>query len=113
MHLIINDKGEILSFSLSRANKNDRDEEIIKDMVERIFGKLFGDRGYISEKLAQYLWNNGVELIYKIRKNIKEMNLSDTDKVLIRKHALIETVNDELKNICCLQLTRHRAVQGF
>lgn len=113
LHLIINDKGEILSFSLSRANKDDRDEDIMKNMVEQIFGKLVGDRGYISEKLAQYLWNNGVELIYKRRKNMKEMNLSDTDKVLIRKRALIETVNDELKNICCLQHTRHRAVQGF
>jgi hypothetical protein len=113
LHLIINDKGEILSFSLSRANTDDRDEDIMKDMVEQIFGKLVGDRGYISEKLAQYLWNNGVELIYKRRKNMKEMNLSDTDKVLIRKRALIETVNDELKNICCLQHTRHRAIQGF
>ena len=74
-------------------------------------GKLFGYRGY--QKLAEYLWNDGVELIYKRRKNMKSMNLSDTDKILLRKRALIETVNDELKNICSIQHTRHRSLQGF
>ena len=82
-------------------------------MTKEVFGKLFGDRGYISQKLAEYLWNEGVELIYKRRKNMKKMNLSDTDKILLRKRALIETVNDELKDICCLQHTRHRSLQGF
>ncbi len=82
-------------------------------MTKEVFGKLFGDRGYIDQKLAQYLWNDGVELIYKRRKNIKKMNLSDTDKVLLRKRAVIESVNDELKNICSIQHTRHRSIQGF
>ncbi|WP_287419729.1 transposase [Candidatus Brachybacter algidus] len=66
-------------------------------MVKEVFGKLFGDRGYISDKLAQFLWNDGVDLIFKRRKNMKSMNLSDNDKVLLRKRALIECVNDELK----------------
>jgi hypothetical protein len=47
------------------------------------------------------------------KKNMKKMNLSDTDKILLRKRALIETVNDELKNICSIQHTRHRSFQGF
>ena len=58
-------------------------------MTKEVFGKLFGDRGYIDQKLAEYLWNDGVELIYKRRKNMKSMNLSDTDKILLRKRALI------------------------
>ena len=113
IHLIINDKGEILSFCFSRANVDDRDPQIMSIMTKEIFGKLFGDRGYIDQKLAEYLWNDGVELIYKRRKNMKSMNLSDTDKILLRKRALIETVNDELKNICSIQHTRHRSLQGF
>lgn len=44
---------------------------------------------------------------------MKEQNLSDVDKLLLRKRALIESVNDELKNICSIEHTRHRAPKGF
>ena len=110
IHLIINDKGEILSFCFSKANVDNRDTKIMSKMTKEVFGKLFGDRGYIDQKLAEYLWNDGVELIYKRRKS---MNLSDTDKILLRKRSIIETVNDELKNICSIQHIRHRSLQGF
>lgn len=59
--------------------------------------KLFGENRYISQKLAEYLWNDGIEAIYKRRKNMKEMNPSDTDKISLRKKALVESVNDVLK----------------
>ncbi len=113
LHLIIKEKGEILSFCFSRSNVDDRDQSVMNIMTKEVFGKLFGDRGYIDQKLAEYLWNDWVELIYKRRKNMKEMNLSDTDKILLRKRSVIESVNDELKNICSLQHTRHRFLQGF
>lgn len=113
LHLIINDQGSLLNFSLSAANVDDRDQDILSVMTKEVYGKLYGDRGYISQKLAEFLWNDGVELVYKRRKNMKEMNLSDTDKILLRKRAIIESVNDELKNICSLQHTRHRSFQGF
>jgi hypothetical protein len=110
LHLIINDRGEILSFCFSKANVDDRDQKVMSIMTKEVFGKLFGDRGYIYQKLAEYLWNDGVELIYKRRKNMKEMNFSDTDKIVLRKRSFIESVNDELKNICSIQHTRHRSL---
>ncbi len=113
LHLIINDKGEILSFYLTKANVDDRNMKVMSALTENIFGKLFGDRGYISQKLANYLWNDGIDLIYKLRRNMKKQNLSDMDKVLLRKRALIECVNDELKNICSLEHSRHRSPIGF
>lgn len=113
LHLIINDKGEILNFYLSAANVDDRNINVIKNMSKNIFGKLYGDRGYISQKLADFLWNDGIHLVYKRRKNMKKQNLSDTDKLLLRKRALIESVNDELKNICKIEHTRHRAPKGW
>lgn len=113
LHLVINDKGEILSFYLSKANTDDRNRNVIEQLTKHIFGKLFGDRGYISKVLADYLWNDGIHLVYKLRKNMKQQNLSDADKVLLRKRALIESVNDELKNICCVEHTRHRSLHGF
>lgn len=113
LHLIINDQGEILSFYLTKANVDDRNLKVITSLTENIFGKLFADRGYISQRLANYLWNDGIDFIYKVRKNMKEQNLSDIDKILLRKRALVESVNDELKNICSIEHSRHRSPKGF
>lgn len=113
LHLIINDKGEILSFYLSKANVDDRNLKVINCLVQNIFGKLFGDRGYISKTLADLLWNDGISLVYKRRRNMKKQNLSDEDRLFLRKRSLIESVNDELKNICSVEHTRHRSLHGF
>jgi len=82
-------------------------------MTEEIFGKLFGDKGYISKALPDLLWGNGIQMITKPRKNIKGLNISQADKILLRKRVIIECVNDELKNICKLQHTRHRSINNF
>lgn len=113
LHLIINDKGEILSFYLTKGNVDDRDVKVLSTMTKDIFGKLFGDKGYISKALSELLFNDGIQLITKVRKNMKQQNLSSEDQILLRKRALIESVNDELKNICKIEHTRHRSVNGF
>ena len=113
LHLIINDKGEILSFFLTKGNVDDRDFKVMKSMTANMFGKLFADKGYISKKLSDLLFGNGVQLIAKPKKNMKNINLSQSDKILLRKRAIIESVNDELKNICKIQHTRHRSLGNF
>ena len=70
------------------------------NLHKRIFGKLFGDKGYISKDLFEQLFIDGVHLITKIKKNMKNSLMLLQDKIALRKRALIETVNDELKNIC-------------
>jgi Transposase DDE domain len=113
LHLIINDSGEILSFYLTKGNVDDRNLKVMQSLTEDIFGKLFGDKGYISKALSDLLFADGVQLITKVKKNMKYQSLSATDKILLRKRAIIESVNDELKNICQLQHTRHRSINGF
>lgn len=113
LHLIINDKGEILSFYLTKGNVDDRNLKMITDMTKEIFGKLFGDKGYISKMLSDILFGDGIQLITKPRKNMKNNNLSQIEKILLRKRAIIECVNDELKNICKIQHTRHRSLNNF
>lgn len=113
LHLIINDKGEILSFYLTKGNVDDRNIKLMTSMTQNIFGKLFGDKGYISKALSDLLWGNGIQMITKPRKNMKEFNISQADKIMLRKRAIIECVNDELKNICKLQHTRHRSINNF
>ena len=113
LHLIVNEKGELLSFYLSKGNVDDRNVQIIKSMTKGIFGKLFGDKGYLSKALFDALFQDGIQLVTKIKKNMKNHIMSLKDKVLLRKRALIETINDELKNHCQAEHTRHRSVNGF
>ncbi len=83
------------------------------DLHKRNFGKLYGDKGYISRDLFEKLFVDGVHLITKIKKNMKNSLMLLQDKIALRKHALIETVNDELKNICQIEHTRHRSFENF
>lgn len=113
LHLIINDKGEIQSFYLSKGNVDDRNVKAITSMTQNLFGKLFGDKGYISKALSDMLFGNGIQLITAVRRNMKSKALSNEEKLLLRKRSVIETVNDELKNICQVEHTRHRSMSGF
>jgi IS5 family transposase len=113
LHLIINDKGEILDFILTPGNVDDREPLKNMDLHKRIFGKLFGDKGYISKNLFEQLFVDGVHLITKLRKNMKNALLLLHDRIMLRKRALIESVNDELKNICQIEHTRHRSFDNF
>ena len=81
----------------------------VPKMANELFGKLFGDQGYISQALRDTLKQQGVELITKLRKNMKPKLLNLTDKILLRKRALIETVNDQLKKVCQIEHSRHRS----
>lgn len=113
LHLIINDKSEILDFIITPGNIDDRKPLFDMNLHKRIFGKLFGDKGYISKDLFEQLFIDGVHLITKIKKNMKNSLMLLQDKIALRKRALIETVNDELKNICQVEHTRHRSFDNF
>lgn len=113
LHIIINDKGEILTFLLTPGNTDDREPLKNKRFHDTVFGKLIGDKGYISQDLFENLFIDGIHLITKIRKNMKNCLMHTNDKILLRKRALIESVNDELKNICQIEHTRHRSFENF
>jgi hypothetical protein len=111
LHLLINDMGEVLACYLTPANVDDR--RPVPRLVRRLQGKVFGDRGYISQALFENLLAHGVQLIPKLRKDMKNKLLPLMDKLLLRKRSLIETVNDQLKNISQIEHSRHRSVANF
>ncbi|EIJ44121.1 transposase family protein [Beggiatoa alba B18LD] len=76
-------------------------------------GKVFGDRGYLSKKLAELLALDDVELITTLKKNMKPRVFAAFDKILLRKHCIIETINDQLKNIFDLEHSRHRSLTHY
>ncbi len=113
LHLVINDKGELLSFCLTAGNVDDRNPDVIDKLSRELFGKLFADRGYISAKLFENLFSKSITLVTRIKKNMKNKLMDTMDKIILRKRAVIESVNDFLKNICQIEHTRHRSVNNF
>ncbi len=113
LHLLINDMGEIVSFCLTAGNTDDRDMDVIDKLTKEIYGKLFADRGYLSKKLFEHLFERNIILITKIKKNMKNKLRELTDKLLLIKRAVIESVNDFLKNICQIEHSRHRSPINF
>jgi len=147
-HLVINPFGEILSFMITPGNVDDRDFSTVSKLTKNLFGKLFGDRGYISQSLfelaasvfseacfgvseltnikfptsrdssllaarsLQKLFSRGLSLFTRIKSNMKNKLLMVEDKLLLGKRALIESVNERLKEGCQIEHTRHRSPIG-
>ena len=111
LHLIINHLGEIVALKLTKGNVDDR--QPVSEMAESLFGKLYGDKGYISQALTGELLEKGVELITTVRKNMKKKFISLWDRAILKKRFIIETVNDQLKNISYIEHSRHRSEHGF
>jgi hypothetical protein len=111
LHLAVNDQGELLAFQLTPSNIDDR--QPVPQLARDLFGNLFADKGYISQALFDTLFEHGVELITSVRRNMKNRLLPLTDKLLLRKRAIIETINDQLKNISQIEHTRHRSPLNF
>lgn len=107
LHLVINDKGEILAFKITTANTDDR--KPVDKLTQGLQGKLIGDKGYISADLFNQLYQRGLQLITRIRKNMKNKLMPMIDKLLLRKRVIVETVIDQLKNISQIEHSRHRS----
>lgn len=113
LHFVINDKGEFTGFTITPGNVDDRNPDVIAKITRGLFGKLFGDRGYISQKLFEELLTRNIKLITKLKRNMPNKLMLLEDKLLLRKRGIIESVGNLLKNFFNLEHTRHRSVKGF
>ena len=113
LHYVVNDKGQILSFVVTPGNTDDREPLKDKKFLEKVKGKLYADKVYISQPLTELLFVDGLHLITHIRNNMKSVLMEMKDKILLRKRSIIETINDELKNICSIEHSRHRSFGNF
>ena len=113
LHIICNEMGEIVNFMFTPGNVDDREPLKVERFTEELYGKLVGDRGYISKDIFCKLFINGIQLITKLKNKMKNSLMSVADKVLLRKRAIIESVNDELKNMAQIEHSRHRSFHNF
>lgn len=112
LHLTVNEHGELLGIHFTPGNVDDR--KPVPMLAKRLSGKLFGDRGYLSQALfEQLLQDHNLILITKLRKNMQNRLLPLIDKILLRKRAVIESIIDQLKNISQIEHSRHRSSTNF
>ena len=112
LHLVVNDQGELLQCCITPGNVDDR--KPVLRLVKKLFGKLFGDKGYLSQALAHSLREMfNIQLITKLRANMKNQLMILSDRILLRRRAIIETIIDQLKNISQIEHSRHRSITNF
>ena len=108
LHLVVNDRGELLNILLTPGNTDDRTP--VPKLLQQLFGKVFADKGYVSQKLAkQLLKTAGIQLITQLKRNMKQRLMLLNDRLLLRKRSIIETIIDQLKNISQIEHSRHRS----
>jgi len=111
LHAVINSRGELLRIRLTPGNVDDR--KPIPDLCQGLFGMLFADKGYIAKWLAEALGDMGIKLVTTVKKNMKRVSHTPFEKAVLRRRSLIETVFDQLKNLCQVEHTRHRSDSNF
>lgn len=112
LHLVVNELGELLNVQITAGNIDDR--KPVEDLVKQLFGKVFADRGYVSQPLTEKLRETyGIEFFAKPKRNMKNGLMRLTDKLLSRKRFIIETVIDQLKNISQIEHSRHRSPVNY
>jgi hypothetical protein len=111
LNLVVNDCGDLLAWALTPGNLDDR--RPVPKLAHTLFGKLVGDKGYVSKPLAHSLLTQGLELITAARRNMHTPPLSLENRLFLRKRAIVETIHDQLKNISQIEHTRHRSPLNF
>ena len=113
LHLLCNDSGDIITFCLTGANVDDRDERVWQVFTKELYGKVFADRGYIKKELFESLFDQGIHLVHGLKANMKNRLMPMWDKIMLRKRYVIECINDLLKNKANIVHSRHRSVHNF
>ena len=112
-HIVINGRGGIMRWTLTPGNVDDREPPKDKEFTQKLSGKIFAERGHISQEPFENLFVDDIHLVTKIKKNMKNPLMNLHDKILLGKRSPIETVNDELKNVCNIEHTGHRSIDNF
>lgn len=114
LHIVTNDSGQIIDLLITPGNQDDRTPLRMDNFIKKLWGKLYGDKGYIGKELFASLFANGIHLVTKLKKNMKTKLLTPMyDVVMLRKRAIVETIIDQLKNIFQIEHSRYRSPVNF
>jgi hypothetical protein len=113
LHMIINDKSEIVAIKITKGNMDDRKAFEEMAIKKELKGKCYGDRGYISRDLFTRLYNQGLMLITGIKRNMKNYLMPILDKMFLRKRFIIETIFGYIKEHFNVRPNKHRSPTNF
>jgi hypothetical protein len=111
LHLVVNQYGELLAIYLTAANRHEL--KALPKLIKRLFGKLFADMAYLSQPVFEQLMQQGIHLITKLKSNMKNKLMIMSDKLLLPKRSIIQTIHDQLKTISQIEHSRHRSPFNF
>ena len=112
LHMVCNQQGEPVRFQLTPGNVSDNNEKLLHTLLEDFKGKVYGDKGYLAKHKA-FFEEKGCKIISKVRKNMKKPNLTGEERYYLKKRGLVETVFDQMVNLCQIEHTRHRSPKNF
>ena len=107
LHLVFNHLNEIVAVKLTPGKVHDGAP--VEQLMQYLTGRLFGDKGYLGKKRAAALLKRGLVLMTKVRKNMKALPLTLTDKLLLNARNMAETIIGHLKAFSSLNFPKHRA----
>lgn len=112
LHAVINQYGQLVVFNITSGNVADNNPSLLEKLTKRLTGFLYGDAGYISS-IANNLKMKGLELITKLRENMKPKDITPQQKHYLKHRGLIESVFHLMKDFCDIDHTRHRSSKNF
>lgn len=108
LHFLFNDKGEIVRLSVTPGDVDDR--KGLKGLLKDLIAKIFGDRGYLGQKFFEELWKEGIHMVTRIRKNMKNKLMSLWDRFYLGKRMTVESIFSSIKSCGTFEHSRHRNV---
>lgn len=111
LHITTNTEGELLSFQITKGNRDDR--KSVKILCKNMFGKVYGDKGYISQDLFEEMFELGIKIVTQMKKNMKPKMILLEEHLMLKKRSLIESVFHILKDMLHIDHTRHRSPRNF
>ncbi len=111
LHITCDTKGELLSVKITTGNTDDR--KTVKGLCKNMFGKVYGDKGYISQELFEEMLEAGVQIVTQLRNKMKPKIMLLEDRLMLKKRSLIESVFHIMKDMLHIDHTRHRSPKNF
>lgn len=109
VHLVVNDRCELIAFKITQGNQND--STVAQSLFKGLEGLAFGDKGYLGKKIFDALYKEGLKLITRKRKNMKNIApLTKYEQQLLNQRGIIETIFNCLKHKYHIWHTRHRSI---
>jgi hypothetical protein len=115
LHLFLNEYSQIIACLLTPGNVSDNNHDLLRKMRTKLWGKLFGDKGYIiTPEFWEELYEAGLQVIHGLRSNMANKMMTMEDKLLHRRRANVsEGGFSMLKDRMSLEYTRVRSLYGY